>query len=383
MKEYCEVVITGAGAAGLLCGSLLAQQGAEVTILEKNNRVGRKLSATGNGRCNFTNLHMDENCYYGESSWIRNILDRVGPQDVIQQFCSYGVWSRQKDGYVYPHTNQAATVVDALYHACREQGAEIVTECQVKHIRRTDKGEFRIQTTSGTIRCRYLVLAAGGKAGKESGGDGSGYLLARSLGHTTSPIYPGLTGLVCEGRFWPRVAGTRVQGRFSLLLDGRRIPGEEGEVQIVKNGVSGIPVFQLCRVAAEALAQGRQVQGELDFVPSMEREAAADWISRHGLAGLLPHKWLPIAQKAERPDEFVKGFVFPVQDTFGMDRAQVTAGGVRVSEVSNETMESLLQENLFLLGELLDVDGICGGYNLHLAWSTAILAAREIAGRIV
>lgn len=383
MREYCEVVIAGAGAAGLLCGSLLAQQGAEVTILEKNHRVGRKLSATGNGRCNFTNLHMQDNCFYGESSWIHNLLEQVGPQDVIQQFRSYGVWPRQKEGYVYPHTNQAATVVDALHHACLDYGAQIETECRVKHVGRTEKGEFRVQTTSGTIRCRFLVLATGGKAGKESGGDGSGYLLARSLGHTVSPIYPGLTGLIAEGSLWPKVAGTRVQGRFSLWLDGRRIRGEEGEIQIVKNGVSGIPVFQLCRVAAEAFEQGRQVQGELDFVPSMDREAAAEWIRCHGLAGLLPQKWLPIAQKAERPEAFVKGFVFPVQGTFGIDRAQVTAGGVRVSEVSQETMESLLQENLFLLGELLDVDGICGGYNLHLAWSTAMLAAREIAGRIV
>lgn len=383
MKEYSKVVLVGAGAAGLLCGSLLAQQGAEVTILEKNNRVGRKLSATGNGRCNFTNLHMEERCFYGEPAWIQKVLEQVSPQDVIQQFQRYGVWPRQKEGYVYPHTNQAATVVDALNRACQDNGVEIITECQVKNIVRTEKGDFQVQTTSGKIKCHYLILATGGKAGKESGGDGSGYLLVRSLGHSVSPVYPGLTGLIGKGSFWPRVAGTRVQGRFSLLIDGRRIPGEEGEIQIVKNGVSGIPVFQLSRVAAEALEKGRKVQGELDFVPSMEREAAAEWIGHHGLAGLIPRKWLPIAEKADDPAAFVKGFLFPVQSTFGIDRAQVTAGGVRVSEVNGETMESLRQKNLFLLGELLDVDGICGGYNLHLAWSTAMLAAREITGRIV
>lgn len=383
MREYSKVVLVGAGAAGLLCGSLLAQQGAEVTILEKNNRVGRKLSATGNGRCNFTNLHMEAGCFYGESYWIQRVLEQVEPQDVIQQFQSYGVWPRQKEGYVYPHTNQAVTVVDALNRACQNNGVEIITECQVKNVERTEKGDFQIQTSSGKLRCHYLILATGGKAGKESGGDGSGYRLARSLGHTVSPLYPGLTGLIGKGSFWPRVAGTRVQGRFSLLFDGRRIPGEEGEIQIVKNGVSGIPVFQLCRVAAEALERGRQVQGELDFVPSMEREKAAEWICCHGLAGLIPRKWLPIAERADDPVGFVKGFLFPIKSTFGIDRAQVTAGGVLVSEVHEETMESLIQKNLFLLGELLDVDGRCGGYNLHLAWSTAILAAREIIGRIM
>lgn len=382
MRKYCEVVLVGAGASGLLCGSLLARQGISVTILEKNNRVGRKLSATGNGRCNFTNLHMDRDCYYGDPAWVERVLNQVDPEDVIHLFEEYGIWHRQKDGYVYPHTNQASTVVEMLSRSCLENGVDLRENCLVKGIRRMNDGKFQIQTTGGLISCRYLVMATGGKAGKETGGDGSGYLLARVLGHSITPVYPGLTGLVCGGKYWSKVAGTRVQGRFSLEIDGKRIPGEKGEIQIVKNGVSGIPVFQLCRVAAEALTQNRQVYGVIDFVPTMERTTTVEWIRHHGLEGLLPQKWLPLVEKAEDPVSFVRDFRFLILDTFGIDRAQVTAGGVPVQEIHADTMESRIQKCLFFLGEIIDVDGKCGGYNLHLAWSTAMIAAREIERRI-
>lgn len=382
MDHYCEVALIGAGASGLLCGSLLAKQGIPVMILEKNNRAGRKLSATGNGRCNFTNLQMDAGCYHGDSSWIRQLLQQVKPEDVIRVFEEHGIWHRQKDGYVYPHTNQAATVVDLLNRSCLEHKAEIRTDCAVQSIERDGEGNFRIRTAEGYITCSILVMATGGKAGKESGGDGSGYLLARRLGHHVTPLYPGLTGLVCGGADWNRVAGTRVQGDFSLKIDGKKVQGEQGEIQIVKQGVSGIPVFQLCRVAAEALAQGKTVEGVIDFVPSMKKGDTLAWIREHGLEGLVPKKWIPQVQRVSDPASFVREFCFPVLDTFGMDRAQVTAGGIPLSEVCADSMESRVQKDLYILGELLDADGKCGGYNLHLAWSTAILAAGEITRRI-
>lgn len=382
MRKYCEVVVVGAGASGLLCGGLLAGQGISVTILEKNNRVGRKLSATGNGRCNFTNLHMSRDCYYGDSVWIEKILQKKAPEDIIRLFEEYGIWHRQKDGYVYPHTNQASTVVGILSKICTDNGVDIVENCRVKHIERRIDRQFLVRTEQGSICCRYLIVATGGEAGKESGGDSSGYFLVKSLGHSVTPLYPGLTGLVCEGKYWTKVAGTRVQGHFSLEIDGERTPGETGEIQIVKNGVSGIPVFQFSRVAAEALAKGRQVCGVIDFVPSMKRETTADWICHHGMAGLVPAKWLPLAQKASDPIAFVRDFRFPIVDTFGMERAQVTAGGVPLAEVNPDTMESRIQKSLFLLGEMLDVDGKCGGYNLHFAWSTAMIAVEELEKRI-
>jgi hypothetical protein len=255
-------------------------------------------------------------------------------------------------------------------------------DCRVSSVEKNENDEFILYTSKGELSCHSLVLAAGGKAGKESGGDGSGYVLAGNLGHTIQPIHPGLTGLVCSGGFWKNVAGTRIQGRFSLRIDGERIPGEVGEVQIVEKGVSGIPVFQMCRVATKALAEGKKVEGELDFVPTMKEEQVREWIASHGTDGLVPQKWLPIMEKTGNSVAAIKGFHFEVRDSFGIERAQVTAGGVALSEIDPATMASRLVERLFVVGELLDVDGKCGGYNLHMAWSTAMLAARELTGRM-
>lgn len=388
MREYSDVVIIGAGAAGLMCGGLLASEGISVTIIDKNTRVGRKLSATGNGRCNFTNCHMNPSCYYGDEGWIKKILLQYSPEDAIRQFASLGVYHRERDGYVYPYTNQAVTVVEALYHFCRKNHARIVLDAKVSSVKRDGKGGYIVRTspgentsgenTSGERSCRYVILATGGKAGSDLGGGGSGYKLARSLGHPIHTIYPGLTGLVCKGDWWKQVSGTRIQGSFSLLTDNNRIEGEQGEIQIVRDGVSGIPVFQMCRVAAKALSEGKYVEGVIDFVPSMNRQELLMWLSRHGIEGLVPKKWVPVLKNRTEPDYCLKEFRFPIEKTFGIERAQVTAGGVSTEEVEAETMESKIAPGVFLAGELLDVDGKCGGYNLHFAWACANIAAKEI-----
>lgn len=388
MKQYSEVVIVGAGASGLLCGGMLAEGSIPVTILEKNKKVGKKLSASGNGRCNFTNLYMDPGCFYGDAGWLERMLHAYMPERIITQFRRIGICHRERDGYVYPHTNQAATVVDALLRYCRHGGAEVVTDCMVSAVTPQKEGEgYRISTSQGVICCRYLILATGGKASPELGGSGSGYKLARSLGHRIHKTYPALTGLVCGGQ-WNVVAGTRIQGRFSLSVDGTVIPGECGEIQVVKDGVSGIPVFQLCRTAAAALDEGRDVHGIIDFIPSMDRQELCQWIADHGIDGLVQKKWIPVLEKLlcggkkrMEPWRVLKEYTFPVLETFGMERAQVTSGGVPTEEINVETMESKLAPDVFLTGELLDVDGRCGGYNLHFAWSCAMTAADELIRR--
>lgn len=381
MREYSEVVIVGAGASGLLCGGILAEAGLSVVIIEKNNRMGKKLSATGNGRCNFTNQNMNAAHYYGDSQWIQRVLDNQSPQDIIERFKGIGIYPRERDGYVYPHTNQASTVVEALQNYCCCKGCEVITECRVSAVTQEREGEFQIRTSTGLIRCRYVVMATGGKAGAELGGDGNGYKLARSLGHSIAKIYPGLTGLICGGDWWKSVAGTRIQGRFSLRMNDKNVPGETGEIQVSKDGVSGIPVFQLCRVAAKALSEQMgscELMGEIDFVPNMEREELSQWIRKFGISGLVPKKWVNILEKRQATTQLLKAFRFPIRDTYGIDRAQVTAGGVLTSEVNPNTMQSEKVPGLYFTGEILDVDGRCGGYNLHFAWSTAVIAARAV-----
>ncbi len=379
MREYSDVVIIGAGASGLLCGGILASSGFLVTILEKNDRVGKKLSATGNGRCNFTNQNMSAGQFYGDNQWVERVLDGYGPDEIIKQLEEIGIYHREKDGYVYPYTNQAAVVVEILERYCIDNRADIVLGCKATSIiNMKEKDQYRIRTPEGEIRCRYVILAAGGKASKELGGDGSGYILAKSLGHRMQSVFPGLTGLICRGRFWKQVAGTRVQGRFSLIIDNQVTEGECGEIQITKDGVSGIPVFQLCRVAAQAIAEGRVVEGQIDFVPAMTEEELVQWIKKFGISGLVQKKWCTYFQSRAEIVRNLKAFRFPVESTFGMERAQVTAGGILTEEVCPETLESLFNPHLFLLGEILDVDGKCGGYNLHLAFTCACRAAAEI-----
>lgn len=379
MREYSDVVIIGAGAAGMLCGGLLAEEGISVTILEKNDRVGKKLSATGNGRCNYTNRNMSAEKYYGDASWIRDVLSRVDTEDILRLFRELGVYPRERDGYIYPYTNQSSTVVHALQSFCRLHAVDILLDCKAKAIRKKET-EFVVQTREGGIACRCVVLASGGKACEELGGDGSGYKLARSLGHSIHTIFPGLTGLVCSGDFWKQVAGTRIQGKFSLLIDHRLTEGETGEIQVVKEGLSGIPVFQMCRLAAYALSRGKCVEAVVDFVPPMSREEVRRWLEDHGPEGLVPKKWIPVLKRMDM-GQALKEFRVPVERTFGMERAQVTAGGVDTGQVESGTMASTMESGVYFAGEILDVDGRCGGYNLHFAWASAILAARDIKRR--
>ena len=382
MKYDSEVVIVGAGASGLLCGGILAEAGIPVMILEKNKKPGKKLAATGNGRCNFTNLYMDTERYYGDAGWLGKILDRYPPDRIIRFFRRIGVYDRERQGYVYPHTNQASTVVDALQGYCERGMVEIVTDCRVSAVLPMENRKgYRVTASRGDICCRTLILATGGQASQELGGDTGGYELARSLGHTIHKTCPGLTGLRCGGDWWKRVAGTRIQGRFSLRIDGKFRKGECGEIQISRDGVSGIPVFQLCREAAEAVTQGRDVEGVIDFVPPMEPGELRQWLSDFGLQGLVPKKWVPVLQDRSGLCRVLKEFSFTVRDTFGMERAQVTAGGADTAQVCAETMESGLAPDVFLVGELLDIDGKCGGYNLHFAWSCAMTAADAILCR--
>ncbi len=382
MNTEYNVVVVGGGASGLLCAGLLAESGISVLLCEKNNKIGKKLAATGNGRCNFTNYDLNTECYYGDKSWIGQLIQRYPTKAIVKQFEELGIYSREKDGYVYPHTNQASTVVDALHLFCKEHGVDILTDCRVSNIEIDKRHSGYVVRAGGTsVYCHYVVLSTGGKAGKELGGDGNGYQLAKCLGHTISPIYAGLTGLKCEGDWWKAVAGTRVQGRFSLVCGGERYEGECGEIQIVKNGVSGIPVFQLCRIADEKICSGNPVYGEIDFVPPMNEDELSVWVSEHGIDGLVPAKWKSVLEKRKHRLKNLKHFSFVIQETFGLERAQVSAGGIPVGEVRVETMESKISPGLYLTGEIIDIDGKCGGYNLHFAWSTAMAVSKAIINK--
>lgn len=388
-KTSYDIIIAGAGAAGLFLACLLSAKGRSVLILEKNKVPGKKLLATGNGRCNFTNMNLSEGCYQStEPAFIQSVLKRFNASDCRAVFSEMGILSREKDGYVYPFSNQASTVVDCMVRECEKNHVTFHMEETVKEI--THEEQFCIRTTKGIYFSTIFVLATGGKANAPLGGDGSGYKLCRSQGHHITELSPGLTGFYTDKSLCQPMAGVRVQGRLSLWINEKKVAEDTGEIQITKDRISGIPAFQLCRMAGRALASGATVSCAIDFMPQMSKKECAEYIHKHGIWGMINKKCISLIEKCARENKdtdmqmseklaaAMKHFVFPIYDTAGFESAQVTVGGVRTDEVDESNMESKYQKGLFLLGELLDVDGICGGYNLHFAWAGAWIAAQYI-----
>ena len=222
MEEKFDVVIAGAGASGLMCAWQCGRQGKKVLVMEKNEVAGKKILASGNGRCNFSNLQMRTSCYHGEKEKIDKILEAFPADKAIEQMEEIGIFHKERDGYLYPYTGQAVTVRDFLVNACKRCGVQFLFETKVAKVVHKNN-EFTIWAKGGVkVKADALVLACGGKANKPCGGDGSGYLLARSLGHRVTKLYPALTGLKAEGAEWEMLAGVRMPGEVSLWIDGTR-----------------------------------------------------------------------------------------------------------------------------------------------------------------
>ncbi len=404
-----RVLIIGGGASGLMAAIAAARQGAGVRVLEHKERMGKKLLSTGNGKCNMTNLQLDEGCYFcSEPEFPMAVIRRFSVADTIAFFESIGILMKNKNNYLYPASEQAASVLEALLLEAKHLGVELITDCSIKKLEKQADGQFFAGTSQGNFRADTLVLAAGSQAAPVTGSDGSGYELARKLGHRIVTPLPALVALRCQGKLFKVLAGIRWDTRISLLVDGVCAAQETGELQLTDYGVSGIPTFQVSRFASEALHEGRKVEVQLDFFPHQAlEETTALFRSRQEqlfwrtpeefLCGVLPKKLaaalckvsgIPmnltageIAPEAwERFVRIAKTFRTTVTAANPFEQAQVCRGGVDTSQVCEETMQSRLLSGLYFAGELLDVDGKCGGYNLQWAWSSGYLAGISAAG---
>ncbi len=404
MAKKIRVVIIGGGAAGLAAAIAAARTGASVRILDHMDRVGRKLLSTGNGRCNYTNAAMGpEKFYTGNRSAVREILIRYPTKRVLDFFESIGVVPAEKDGYYYPSSGQAASVLDCLRSECAGLGVEICCQTSVQAAEKSGNS-FLVKTDKGQVVCDRLILACGGKAAPFTGSDGSGYDLASRLGHRVLEPFPALTGLRADQK---ALSGVRVRAAVALSVDGQKKAADRGELQWTENGLSGIVVFQISRLAVEALRDKRCVKAHINFLPDCEpREAAAFLKKRLKLLGnremqewgiglfhrklwqqMRKESGLPPASRAgmlsqddaERLLQVITDYSVPVTGYLGFDRAQATAGGVDLREFSPKTLESCLVPGLYMAGEMLDVDGICGGYNLHWAWASGMAAGLAAA----
>ena len=407
-----QVLIVGGGASGLMAGICAAREGAEVTILEHMDRVGKKILSTGNGRCNMTNLTMRPECYRSsQKQFPMKVLDRFSVWDTLTFFDELGIETKNRNGYIYPNSDQASSVLDALRMETEHLKIRVVTNCHITELKAKGRRHFEAKTDQGMFQADRLILATGSKAAPASGSDGSGYALAKSFGHRVIKPLPALVQLRCEGKFFKQLAGVRCDAVVKIKnSQGKVLAADQGEVQLTDYGISGIPTFQVSRFAAVALDQKEKITAVLDFLPSKSMKEITGFLKNRAqllsyrktedyLTGLLNKKLgavllklsgipaeLPVSKitgaQLERLARMLKEFEVPVTATNAFEQAQICCGGVDTREIHAETMESKLMSGLYLTGELLDVDGICGGYNLQWAWSTGAVAGRcAAAGR--
>ena len=393
--EKRQVVITGAGASGLMAAIMAARNGAAVTVLEQNEKPGKKICATGNGKCNFSNLARPDDAYRGKyPDFADDALAQFSVEDTVGFFKEIGIYPMDRNGYLYPRSNQAQSVVDVLCMKASSLGVKIKTNEQVTEIKATkrekDGKKFRIFTQGWHYDADALILANGSKASAISGADGSGYELAKSLHHRIIPVYPALTALKCKGFSFKAWAGVRTEGEVSLFIDGKFCKSEKGELQLTEYGVSGIPVFQISTYGVRAVKEKHKAELRINFMPELSEEELKQLLhvrknacpyknERELLVGLFPEKLIKVLISQKQLISAIREFPLEVQDGMAFAQAQVCSGGVDTSQVNAHTMESKLCRNLYFAGELLDIDGTCGGYNLQWAWSSGAVAGIHAA----
>ena len=425
-----KIAVIGAGASGMMAAIQAAGKGAEVTCFEQKEKIGKKIYATGNGHCNFSNQKMldptfqiKDGFYTKEPSKVEQALQRIGVRKICTFFEQEGMLIRSREGYLYPYSGQAGTVVELLTRKLKQVNATIFCDVQVLAVKKRPDGRFQLVFQPGencdkkNLRNHTLfdrvILAGGGKAAPALGSDGSGFTLAEVLGHHVTGCRPSLCGVKCEKTFFSEWSGIRTAATVRVLSMGRTeiLAENTGEVQLTDYGISGIPTFQVSHVIGEYLnslhntgsVKEKGVPLELDFLPDFTEEylqqqlqtrlrntvteslTLADlfmgMVNRKLLACILKQKGLQWEQRISFPDatallQILKHFPVNATGLNDFTQAQVTAGGVPLEEI-DQNFQSLKVPGVFLCGELLDVDGICGGYNLQWAWTSGWIAGES------
>jgi len=402
-----KVLIIGGGASGMMAALTAAEGGASVTILDHGKKLGRKLLATGSGRCNFTNIDQDPSCYHcSNPDFPWHVISVFSVPDTISCFLRLGIYSRNRKGYLYPYPEQSSAVLDSLQAKLDSLGVHYHLNTDVTGIQQRDSGGYRITADSGyTYDCDALIIAGGSPAGGIPGASGSCYNLAARLGHTVINPLPALVQLRTSAEYAHKLAGLRTEGLASLYIDGKPVNQDRGEIQFIRGGLSGIPIMQLSGDAAYALSQKKCVSVSIDFMPDFKENLLAAFLLqrvsccgyrkiRDFLIGFLPRELgnVIISETGLDPDQLsssmseadlrllalrIHTLPFSISGTFPAESAQTTRGGIDTAQIDADTMESTVCPDLYFAGEIVDVDGKCGGYNLQWAWSSGFLAGRS------
>lgn len=399
-----KILVIGGGASGIMAALTAADNGNQVTIYERLDRVGKKILATGNGKCNLTNLSMGTEYYYtDDEEKLMRCLNTFSEKDTLSFFEKIGLMLRERDGYVYPYCEQAAVVLDVLRNALESNKIKIHTSVEGIQIKADKRDAFTVSSSVGREAFDAVILACGSKAGIKNAVT-DGYDMAKSFGHRIKKLYPALVQVRCKESFFPAVAGVRCKAGVTLYVDGYAMAKEQGELQLTDYGISGIPVFQISRRIAGFLDEKRDVTVAVDFIPHMSgKEWEEYYINRitqyegrtaeEFLLGIL-HKKVSLMLLKEyglKPLDLINGrskknllllcaamkkFLVTPQKVNPFEQAQVCRGGVAFNEV-DDTMQSVYQKNLYFCGEMLDIDGKCGGYNLQWAWTSGYIAGKH------
>lgn len=397
--------IIGAGASGMAAALAAAEcENAEVILFERQARVGRKLQATGNGRCNLSNLHGDTQGYHGsDPDFVRGAMGRFTVEKTLAWFEKLGLYTVAEDtGRVYPYSDQANSVVDVLRFGLNKENIRLISPFEVEKARKTDEG-FLVEGNGESYRCDKLIIACGGLAGTKLGGSLSGYQLLRSFGHRITKLRPALVQLKSNWKGCTALKGVRANCTVTVYHGETVHSASAGELQFTEYGLSGPVIFEVSR---DVCTDREEWYCRLDFLPEMGKDALLEKLKQRRMTklstedlftGILHNRLgrvltqeadirigIPVSQlrddEMERAAATAKGLDVSLTEPMGMEHAQVTAGGAATDGFDPNTLESCLVPGLYACGEVLDIDGDCGGYNLQWAWSSGRLAGESAGG---
>lgn len=399
------MIVVGAGAAGLIASITAARAGQKVTLLEQNNKIGKKILVSGNGKCNIGNKYISSNRFHGQNpEFIEMVLEDYNFNVVEKFFTSIGLeLTEGKEGKMFPLSLQATSVVELLEYEAKKTGVQIVCDCAVTSIRK-EGDTFTLETSLGSKKCEKLLLASGSPAAPQLGGSNSGYAFATRMGHSLIPRHPSLVQLCSDEAWVKECTGVKVAGLAKLYANGEYITEKEGDLLFTNYGISGLAILDLSREVSTRLADYDFCELSLDLMPSFGKEKLINLLLNRidntsekpielWLHGILNKKLISVIlaqskckvkiEKELNRKEIgklvyaIKNLKLSINDTKGFKGAEVATGGVNTAEVNPQTMESRLVSNLFFAGEILDVDGDRGGFNFHFAWVSGLRVARN------
>lgn len=407
-----NILVVGGGASGLMSAILLKDFGLDVAIVEGTDRVGKKILTTGNGRCNISNNNIDYpfSGYYSDTeNFFIEALNKFSVEDTLNFFSFLGLPIVELEkGKLYPQSLQASSVVDIFRLALEDRKIPVYNSCKIKSIHKRKK--FILSTDNADLSefsCDKLVLSCGGKSAEKTGSDGSGYKLAKELGHSIIKPLPAIVQLKLNYPSLKALSGIKFDALASILVDDIIIRSDFGEVLFTDYGISGPPILQLSHIASKSIDNDKKVSVVVDLFPNKSKEDIENFIYGHfsmfshrkvidSLIGVLNKKLIPIFLKEAKINDLhkpvcdltwseksniislMKKWQFSCVGTNGFNNAQVTSGGINTSEVNSSTLESKIIDNLYFTGEILDVHGDCGGFNLQWAWSSAYTVATAL-----